>query len=84
MPRFSQRVIASIQNPQYKQAPPAYIQYTVERALWERLGWTYRDIYTRPRKQVSDYVDIIRLELNEEAAMLERQRKRTEAASRGR
>jgi hypothetical protein len=83
MRRFSQRVIASIQNPTYKQAPAAYIQYTVERALWERLGWTYRDIYSRPRKQVNDYVDIIRLELAEEAATMERQRKRAASSSRG-
>ena len=83
-PLFSQRVIASIQNPQYKEAPAAYVQYTVERALWERLGWTYKDIYQRPRKQVNDYIDIIRLELAEEKATLERQRKRTAAASRGR
>jgi hypothetical protein len=40
-------------------------------------------MYTRPRKQVNDYVDIIRLELAEEQATLERQRKRSEAASRG-
>jgi hypothetical protein len=72
-------VIASIQNPQYKEAPRPYIQYTIERALWERLGWTYRDIYTRPQKQVNDYVDIIRLEIAEEAATMERQRKRAAA-----
>lgn len=83
MPPFSQRVIAAIQSPKYKQAPAPYVQYTVERALWERLGWTYKDIYTRPRKQVNDYIDIIRLELAEEAATMERQRKRAEAASRG-
>ena len=83
MTRFSQRVIASIQNPKYKEAPAAYVQYTVERALWERLGWTYRDIYTRPRKQVNDYVNIIRLELADEQATLERQRRKNAAASRG-
>lgn len=77
-------MIAAIQNPQYKQAPAAYVQYTVERALWERLGWTYRDIYTRPRKQVNDYIDIIRLELAEEKATLERQTKRAQSAGRGR
>ena len=37
-----------------------------------------------PTKQVNDYVDIIRLELAEEQATLERQRKRAQAASRGR
>ena len=76
-------MIAAIQSPTYKQAPAAYVQYTVERALWERLGWTYKDIYTRPTKQVNDYVDIIRLELAEEQATLERQRKRAQAAGRG-
>ena len=76
-------MIASIQNPQYKDAPAAYVQYTVERALWKQLGWTYRDIYQRPRKQVNDYIDIIRLELAEEQATLERQRKRAPAAARG-
>ena len=77
-------MIASIQNPRYKESPAPYVQFTIERALWERLGWTYKDIYTRPRKQVNDYVDIIRLELNEEQATLERQRKRAASTSRGR
>jgi hypothetical protein len=80
---FSQRVIAAIHSPTYKDAPAAYVQFTVERALWERLGWTYKDIYTRPRKQVNDYIDIIRLELSEEAATLERQQRKNAAASRG-
>ena len=59
------------------------MQYTVERALYERLGWTRRDVYMAPRKQVNDYINIIRLELAEEQATLERERKRA-PTSRGR
>jgi len=80
---FSQRVIAALQNSNYKEAPPAFVQYTIERALWDRLGWTRKDVYSLPRKLVNDYIDIIRLELSEEAATLERQRKHAAAASRG-
>jgi hypothetical protein len=47
------------------QAPPAYVQYTIEHAFWENLGWTYRDLRSRPRKQIADYTHIMRIEANE-------------------
>ena len=77
-------MIAAIQSPTYKDAPAAYVQYTIERALHERLGWSRKDVYNLPRKLVNDYIDIIRLELSEEQATLERQRKRPASTSRGR
>lgn len=40
--------------------PEAYVQFTIERAFWETLGWREEDLRTRPRKQVDDYLKIFK------------------------
>jgi len=36
------------------------VQFTIERAFWETLGWREEDLRTRPRKQVDDYLKIFK------------------------
>lgn len=57
-----------------KTAPRGYSQYCLEAAFYERLGWTYKDLDTRPRKQVSDYKTIIMLAVAHEKVEADRAR----------
>ena len=55
-----------------KTVPLAYSQYALEAAFWERLGWTFKDLDERPRKQVNDYKIIMTLVASHERAMIDR------------
>ena len=55
-----------------KTVPQAYSQYCLEAAFYERLGWTYKDLDTRPRKQVKDYRTVITLVAADEKATMDR------------
>ena len=61
--------------------PAAYAQFAQERAFYRYLGWTYRDLYERPRQQVILYSRIISLLLAEEKATIDRQNRDIEAQS---
>jgi hypothetical protein len=54
-----------------KTVPQAYSQYCLEAAFYEHLGWTYKDLDTRPRRQVHDYKIIMTLVNHHERAMME-------------
>ena len=42
--------------------PAATAQYSILKAFWNRLGWTYRDLQDRPLREVRKYIEIMRIE----------------------
>ena len=58
--------------------PPATAQYSILKAFWSRLGWTYRDLQERPLREVRKYIEIMQIEDHE----VELQHARQAAANR--
>lgn len=70
------RVRTAIKYPATAQAPPEYVQFTQERALYESLGWTDgKSIGEHPRRQVRDYLLFLQLEAHELKSEQERLRR---------
>lgn len=59
-----------------QKAPAEYAAFTVQQELWKRFGWTDQDLPTKPKRQVDEYIEFIRMiQYHEEAEHKRQQRK---------